>query len=114
MDYYHAMVSTVYLALLTGIAGYFAQVAADEEKISRQRFRLNFFRTIAFSNWIIGMIALILTVIKPTEIMSIFPDGGKSVFLASLVTTFPLNSFYRYFHKKAALQADQSKFEKSV
>lgn len=108
------MVSTIYLVILTWLAAYFAQVVADEEKISRQRFRLNFFRAIAFSNWIIGIIALILTVIKPTEIMSIFPDGGKSVFLASLVMTFPLNGFYRYFQKKAAHQADQSKPEKSA
>ena len=74
------MVSTIYLALLTGLAGYFAQVMADEEKISRQRLRLNFFRTIAFSNWIIGIIALVLTGIKPTEIMNIFPDGGNQYF----------------------------------
>ncbi|HLA04385.1 MAG TPA: hypothetical protein VJZ16_00235 [Syntrophales bacterium] len=112
MDYYHAMVSTIYLALLTAVAAYFSQIVADEKMLSRQRFYLNFFRTIAFSNWFIGLIALILTGIKPTEIMKIFPDGGKSIFLASLVTTFPLNGFYRYFQKKAAHQADQSKSEK--
>jgi hypothetical protein len=101
MNNYKQTVYMIYFLLLSGFAGHFAHLVASEKVTCvKYKYNFHFFRIVAFMNWIIGTLALITSQIKPDIITNILPDGGNSIFLSSLLMTFPLNGFYFYFKRK--------------